>query len=341
MIRVLIVDDSVFMRTVLKDILDRDPSLEVVGTATDGKEALEKIAVLRPDVMTLDIQMPQMDGIATLEAMQSLSTVPKILMLSTFTKKDADLTRRALDLGADNFMLKPTNLAKVRDIEFELVTKIKYLVTLPTVGEKPRNESVPATKVVLVGSSAGGPPMLDLLVSALNPSLNAAVVITQHMPEGFTASLAERLGRISRLPVKESENGDILTNGRIYVSKGGYHSIISAHPIDDGSIGGRITHSRAPSVHAVRPAVDRTFTSAARVFGPQTVSILLSGMGSDGGEGMQAVKEAGGKTLVVSENDALVYGMARSALDRDSVDLVVPLRRIPREIGQLVAGMEG
>jgi two-component system chemotaxis response regulator CheB len=341
MVRVLIVDDSVFMRTVLKDILGRDPSLEIVGTAADGKEALKKIAQLKPDVMTLDVQMPRMDGIATLEAMQSLPFTPKTLMLSTLTSKDADLTKRALDLGADDFMLKPANLARVRDIEFELVTKIKYLITLPAVGQKPSRESVPATRAVLIGASAGGPPMLDLLVSSFSPSLDAAVVITQHIPEGFTAPLAQRLNRISRLPVTESDNGDVLQNGHIYVSRAGFHSIISAHPGADGSMGGRITHSRAPAIHGVRPAVDRTFASAAKVFGPRTLAVILSGMGSDGGEGMQAVKEAGGTTLVVNEEDSLVYGMARSALERNCVDRVVPLRRIPREILETIGQREG
>ena len=343
MIRVLIVDDSVFMRTVLTDIIGRDQSMEIVGTASDGREALEKIAELSPDVITLDIQMPVMDGIATLEALAKRNSPSKmkILVLSTLTSKDAELTHRALKLGADDFMLKPRNLGKVRAIGDELITKIRHLITIPTIGKKSHSVDKPADRVVLIGSSAGGPPMLDTLVSALDPDLNAAVVITQHMPVGFTAALAERLNRISPMSVKETENGDVLKSGQVYVSKGGYHTVISGMLAQDGSRGGRITHSKSPALHAVRPAVDKTFESGAKVFGSNVLSVILSGMGSDGGEGALAVKAHGGRTIVVKEEDCLVYGMARSALERDAVDKVLPLSRISREIGKIMKHMEG
>ncbi|UUX91828.1 chemotaxis-specific protein-glutamate methyltransferase CheB [Methanoplanus endosymbiosus] len=340
MIRVLVIDDSVFMRTVLLDLLKHDSSIEVVGTAEDGKEALKKIEDLSPDVITLDIQMPVMNGIEVLEELSSYENPPKILMLSTLTSRDAELTKKGLDLGADDFMLKPKNLGKVRGIEQELITKIKHLITIPPVRNKPVSRGIPADNIVLIGSSAGGPPMLDSLVSSLKGDLNAAVVITQHMPGGFTASLAERLNRISQLNVKESENGDILHIGKVYVSKGGYHTIISANPDHSGRMSGKITHSKSPPVHAVRPAVDKTFASAAKVFGSRTVSVILSGMGSDGGEGMSVLKESGGRTVVVKEEDCLVYGMARSALERDCVDRVLPLKSIPREIMKSVAALE-
>ncbi|MDD3407245.1 MAG: chemotaxis-specific protein-glutamate methyltransferase CheB [Methanomicrobium sp.] len=339
MIRVLIVDDSVFMRTVLTDILKTDSSIEIVGTAEDGIKALKQIEVLSPDVVTLDIQMPNMDGIEMLENLRSNDNPPKILMLSTLTSKDAELTKRALDLGADDFMLKPRNLGKIRGIETELITKIKHLVTIPAVTKKAKIAGKPADKIVLIGSSAGGPPMLDSIVSALKPELNAAVIITQHMPAGFTASLAERLNRISSLEVKETENGDILQAGKIFVSKGGFHSIISATIDNSGKIGGKITLSKAPPVHAVRPAVDKTFSSAPKVYGSKIVAAILSGMGSDGGEGMAAIKNAGGKTIVVREEDCLVYGMARSALERNCVDRVLPLKSIPRELMKSVSEM--
>ncbi len=343
MIRVLIVDDSVFMRTVLADIMGSDDSIEIVGSAEDGVIALQKIDELSPDVVTLDIQMPNMDGIEMLEQMKmrSYENRPRILMLSTLTSKDADLTKRALDLGADDFMLKPHNLGKIRGIESELITKIKHLVTIPSVQRqaKPETETKQAENIVLIGSSAGGPPMLDSVVSALDPDINAAVIITQHMPAGFTASLAQRLDRISQLPVKETENGDVLENGKVYVSKGGFHTVISATIDSSGKIGGKITHSKSPPVHAVRPAIDKTFNSAAKVFKTRAVATVLSGMGSDCGEGMESVKNAGGKTIVVKEEDALVYGMARSALSRNCVDKVLPLKAIPREIMKTVSEM--
>ncbi|WP_292393367.1 chemotaxis-specific protein-glutamate methyltransferase CheB [Methanoculleus sp. UBA303] len=340
MIRVLIVDDSLFIRTILRDLLKDSPDIEVVGTAVNGIDALGKIAELRPDVITLDIEMPRMNGLGVLEALQGKSVGPKVIVLSTLTSRQADMTHQALRLGADDFMLKPRDVPNVRGIERELIQKIRNLVSLPAVVRSPEPQKSEADTVVLIGSSAGGPPMLDSLLSALPADLPAAVVITQHMPEGFTASLAERLNRISPLPVKETANGDTLQTGSVLVSKAGYHTVISGVYAGAGRTHGRVVHSTAPPLHAVRPAVDTTFTSAARVFGPRTVSVILSGMGSDGGEGTLAVKTAGGTTMVCAEEDCLVYGMARSALARDCVDRVVPLRNIAREIGRAVSRLE-
>ncbi|NLB01286.1 MAG: chemotaxis-specific protein-glutamate methyltransferase CheB [Methanomicrobiales archaeon] len=341
MIRVLIVDDSLFIRTILRDLLKDSPDIEVVGTAVNGIDALEKISSLKPDVVTLDIEMPRMNGLETLEALSEARSKPKVIVLSTLTSRQADMTHRALRLGADDFMLKPKDVPNVRGIERELIQKIKNLVTLPTV-VKPttitRNE---ADAVVVIGSSAGGPPMLDMLLSALPPDLPAAVVVTQHMPEGFTASLAERLNRVSALPVKETENGESLQTGTVLISKAGYHTVISGVVAGGGKSRGRVIHSTAPRLHAVRPAVDKTFASAARVFGPRTVSVILSGMGNDGGEGTLAVKAAGGRTMVCAEEDCLVYGMARSALARDSVDKVVPFKDLAREITKAVGHLRG
>jgi len=336
MIRVLVVDDSLFIRTILRDMLKDSPDIEVVGTAVNGIDALAKIADLKPDVVTLDIEMPRMGGLEVLEALRQESTRPKIIVLSTLTSRHADMTHRALRLGADDFMLKPRDVPNVRGIERELIQKIRNLVSLPTI-VKPRGiQRNNADAAVLIGSSAGGPPMLDTLLSALPPDLSATVVITQHMPEGFTASLAERLNRVSPLPVRETANGDTLQAGTAFVSKAGYHTVISRVYAAAGRNHGRVVHSTAPPLHAVRPAVDTTFTSAASVFGSRTVSVILSGMGSDGGEGTLAVKNAGGTTMVCAEDDCLVYGMARSAIARGSVDKVVPLEGLSREIVRAV-----
>jgi len=336
MIRVLVVDDSLFIRTILRDMLKGSPDIEVVGTAVNGIDALAKIADLKPDVVTLDIEMPRMGGLEVLEALRQESTRPKIIVLSTLTSRHADMTHRALRLGADDFMLKPRDVPNVRGIERELIQKIRNLVSLPTI-VKPRGiQRNNADAAVLIGSSAGGPPMLDTLLSALPPDLSATVVITQHMPEGFTASLAERLNRVSPLPVRETANGDTLQAGTAFVSKAGYHSVISRVYAAAGRNHGRVVHSTAPPLHSVRPAVDTTFTSAASVFGSRTVSVILSGMGSDGGEGTLAVKNAGGTTMVCAEDDCLVYGMARSAIARGSVDKVVPLEGLSREIVRAV-----
>jgi len=332
MIRVLIVDDSLFIRTILRDLLKDSPDIEIVGTAVNGIDALAKIADLKPDVVTLDIEMPRMNGLEVLEALRKERVRPKVIVLSTLTSRQADMTHRALRLGADDFMLKPRDVPNVRGIERELIQKIKNLVSLPVIVRSSEVQKGKADAVVLIGSSAGGPPMLDAVLSALPADLPAAVVVTQHMPEGFTASLAERLNRVSPLPVRETANGDTLQTGTVLIAKAGYHTVISGVYAGAQKTAGRVVHSTAPPLHAVRPAVDMTFTSAARVFGPRTVSVILSGMGSDGGEGMLALKNAGGSTMVCAEEDCLVYGMARSALARNCVDRVVPLKNLAHEI---------
>ncbi len=340
MIRVLVVDDSLFMRTMIRDMLEKDPEIEVVATAIDGMDALKKIDEHAPDVMTLDIEMPRMNGLEVLKRLAQAPSRPKILMLSSLTSEGAEMTRAAMMLGADDFMLKPRDTSAVRGISRELIEKIHNLVRIAYVRRVERPQEILADRLVAIGASAGGPPMLDILLSSFESPLPAAVVITQHMPEGgFTASLATRLNRISPMPVKETESGDILRHGCVYISKGGYHTVIAAHIGDNGKKGGRIIHSQSPPVHSVRPAVDKTFVSAANTFGNRVVSVILSGMGTDGGEGMAAVKQQGGKTIVCREEDCLVYGMARAALSRNCVDRVLPLSQIGKELQRIVTGM--
>ena len=342
MIKVLTVDDSVFMRTVIRDMLTKDPSFEVVGTASNGIDALEKIQSLKPDVVTLDIEMPKMNGLEVLRELQKLKVRPKILMVSSLTSKDAEATVEAIRLGADDFMLKPKDLPHVRDIGDELIAKVKHLMTLSPSGvtKKTGQAGGAAGRVVLIGSSAGGPPMLDTLLAALPADLPAGVIITQHMPTGFTAALAERFNRIAPLPVKETENGDIVETGKILLSKAGVHTVVSGVIGDNGARSGRIVHTNAPPLHGVRPAVDKTFESAAHVYGNRCVSVILSGMGNDAGEGAHAVREAGGVSLICDEKDCLVYGMARSAIQHNAVDRVLPLTRLAAEIERLVSLME-
>jgi two-component system, chemotaxis family, protein-glutamate methylesterase/glutaminase len=344
MVKVLIVDDSVFMRTVIRDMLEKDPSINVVGTATNGVDALEKIKTLGPDLITLDIEMPKMNGIEVLKELQKISPSPKIIMLSSLTSKGAEMTIEAIRCGADDFMLKPTDMPHLREIGDELVAKIKHLVSLKTIPHTGVNpvmlRGTPAERILLIGSSAGGPPMLDTLLAELPADLPACVIITQHMPVGFTAPLAARFNRIANMPVKETENGDILENGKIFVSKAGVHTIINAEISGNRVKTGRIVHSNSPPVHAVRPAVDKTFESAAKVYGKNTVCVILSGMGNDAGEGALAIKNAGGVCLICDEKDCLVYGMARSAIQKNAVDQVLPLKKLPEAIGRIIRTME-
>lgn len=342
MIRVLIIDDSLFIRTVVQDMLADDQEIQVIGVASDGVEALDKIRELKPDLITLDIEMPKLNGIGVLERKREFSPCPRILVLSSLTSEGAEMTKKAMSLGADDFMLKPRGIKNIREIGAELKAKIKNICTIAYVTSKPVVREELAQNIVLIGSSAGGPPMLDVVVSNLPANLNAAVIITQHMPKGgFTAALAARLDRISPLKIKETENGDILKKGMIFVSKAGYHTIVSSYLDKSGVQGGKIILADSPPIHNVKPAVDKTFTSAAQVYGGKSVSAILSGMGNDGGEGTEAIRKAGGATIVCRQEDCLVYGMARSALQRDVVDHVLPLKNIPTKIEELVKAIAG
>ena len=342
MIRVLVIDDSLFIRTVVQDMLADDPGIQVIGVASDGVEALEKIRELKPDLITLDIEMPKLNGIGVLEKKREIPQFPRTLMLSSLTSEGAEMTKRAISLGADDFMLKPRGIKNIREIGAELRSKIKNICTIAYVTSKPVARDELARNIVLIGSSAGGPPMLDVVVSTLKADLDAAVIITQHMPKGgFTAALAARLDRISPLQIKETENGDILKRGMVFISKAGFHTIVSSYLDKNGVQGGKIVHADSPPVHNVKPAVDKTFVSAAQVYGSRSVSAILSGMGNDGGEGSEAVKNAGGITIVCRQEDCLVYGMARSALQRNAVDHVLPLKNIPAKIEELVRTLSG
>ncbi len=343
MVKVLIIDDSVFMRTIIRDMLTKDTSIEIVGTASNGVEALEKIKSLSPDLITLDIEMPVMNGIEVLKELQKQSKRPKILMLSTLTTKDADLTHQAIRLGADDFMLKPKDIPHVREIGQELINAVKHLMTLPSkaVTRKEPSSARPADRVVLIGSSAGGPPMLDSLLAELPADLPAGIIVTQHMPPGFTAPLAERFNRISPIPVKETETGDAILTGRILLSKAGVHTVVSGELSEHNKKIGKIIHTNSPPLHGVKPAVDKTFESAVTVYGKNIVSVTLSGMGNDAGAGALVIKEAGGKNLVCDEKDCLVYGMPRSVIKYNAADKIVPLKKLAKEIEKVVREMEG
>jgi two-component system chemotaxis response regulator CheB len=343
MVKVLIVDDSVFMRTIIRDILAKDASIEIVGTASNGLDALEKIQDIHPDLITLDIEMPKMNGLEVLQELKKVMKPPKVLMLSSLTSKDAEMTYEAIHLGADDFMLKP-NLSHIREISDELISKVKHLATLTSsvIHRQPSPSHMgPADRVVLIGSSAGGPQQVDILLSMLSPDLPAGIIITQHMPVGFTAPLAERFNRIATMPVKETQTGDVLETGKILLSKAGFHTVISGVMGGDGKTTGRVIHTTSPPVHGVRPAVDKTFESAAQVYGKNVVSVILSGMGNDAGLGALSVKQAGGVSLVCDEKDCLVYGMARSAIKNNAVDLILPLKKLSKEIERVVHSMEG
>ncbi len=336
-ISVLIVDDSAFMRKMVTEIVSEDPALCVAGQARDGADALRLLDALRPDVVTLDVEMPVMDGLAALEQIMQRRPTPTI-MLSSLTQAGADMTLRCLERGAVDFVGKPSGSISldIRKIAGELVAKIKaaagvrktalgpvsparrFAPPSPVLGRGVRGAG-PASLLV-IGASTGGPRALQTLVPALPARLNVPVVIVQHMPAGFTASLARRLDDDSAFTVREAADGDRLQPGVALVAPGGRHLQF------DGTGVARV--SDEPPVHGVRPAVDVTLSSLARLYGDRTVAVLLTGMGKDGARGLKMIRDLGGRTLAEDESTCVVYGMPKAAADLVAVERLLPLPQI-------------
>lgn len=332
-IRVLVVDDSMLMRKIISDMVQREPDMEVVGTARNGREALEMIRNLDPDVVTLDIEMPEMDGLTALHRIMSETPRP-VIMLSAADKKQADITIKALEMGAVDFVPKTSGSLSL-DLEKEseqVVQKVRTAARIKVRGRRVRKEG-PAVlcdavstcddKLVLIGSSTGGPRALPEVMSRLPADLDAGLLIVQHMPEGFTKAFAERLNQISKVKVKEAEDGDEIRKGMALVAPGNRHMEVE---------GNHVRLSDGPKIHYVRPAVDVMMATAAPIFGKRAVGVILTGMGNDGAEGLQALKKFGGRTMVQDEATSIVYGMPKAAVDIGAADEVVPLTKIADRI---------
>jgi len=344
-IRILIVDDSAFIRYALAKRLDAEPDLTVIDTAHDGIDALEKIARLQPDVVTLDVEMPRLNGLDALRQIMAQHPRP-VIMLSTLTQEGARETFQALALGAVDFVPKPTTATQIQHVFDALEDKIRNVANVPTLRlQHLRQASLSATPppasattrplnahdaVLVIGSSTGGPQALQRVVSGLPADLPAALAIVQHMPPQFTTTLAERLNAHSAFAIRESDGTETLRVGQGLLAPGGYHLVLHR--------GGGVSLSSAPPRNHVRPSVDVTFESAADAFGGATVAVILTGMGSDGTEGARRIKAAGGKVLAEAEETCVVYGMPKSAADAGLVDTLVPLDDIPSAIIRVVDG---
>lgn len=334
------VDDSALMRKLIPQILERDNMIQVVGTAMDGQFALKKIGDLRPDVVTLDLEMPRMDGMETLREIMKRYGLP-VIIVSAHTKTGAAATFRALSIGAFDFVAKPKDAlsAQLEDIAKELSTKIRVAAASgkirPAVAEaampvqKTKLEHRIAEQAVAIGLSTGGPNALRYLLSQLPPEFPAAVLVVQHMPEGFTEPLARRLDETSALQVKEAQSGDLLLAGRVLICPGNRHIKIRRMPLGNIAV---LTDEAAVRGH--RPSVDVLFRSLAQEFGPDGVAVLMTGMGEDGADGMGEVKAHGGTTIAQNEESCVVYGMPRAAIERGHASRVLPLESIP---GMLLA----
>ncbi len=336
MIRVLVVDDSPFVRQALTRMLAGAPDVEVVGAAVDGQDGLEKALRLRPDVITLDVRMPRMDGLAALTRIMA-ECPTRVLLLSSATQEGADITLRGLELGAMDFVDKSSvqgqmNLLALND---ELLAKIRALASSPRLpaptgrlepARAPRRRRARA-EVVVIGTSTGGPSALQAIIPRLPAGLSAPVLVVQHMPVGFTRPLAERLAGRSSMPVREAENGEPVTAGTVLIAPAGQHMKLRR----------RGRHTRVwlddePGGALHRPSADVLMASAARHYGARTLGVVLTGMGNDGVEGLRAIRAAGGRTLAESEDTCIIYGMPRAAVEAGVVDATVALDRVAEAI---------
>jgi two-component system chemotaxis response regulator CheB len=335
-VRVLVVDDSALMRKLIPIILERDPDIEVIGTAMDGAFALRKIAELHPDVLTLDLEMPRMDGIETLRMIMHSAPLP-VIVFSTHSKEGAYSTFKALALGAIDFVAKPKEAAagQLNPIAYQLIEKIKVAKRAGGPKKLPRIEveapplkkhsraALPPNRVIAIGISTGGPNALQYLLSQIPADFPATFVVVQHMPEGFTDMFARRLDECCGLDVQEAKSGDLLVAGRVLICPGNRH--IMARRMPRGEM---VVLSDGPPINGHRPSVDVLFHSVAQEFALTAVGVLMTGMGEDGAEGLGAIKAAGGMTIAQSEDTCVVSGMPRAAISKGYAAKVVALENL-------------
>jgi two-component system, chemotaxis family, protein-glutamate methylesterase/glutaminase len=337
-IRVLIVDDSALVRSVLKEVIGAEPDLEVVGAAPDPIAAREMIRQLSPDVITLDVEMPRMDGIDFLERLMRLRPTP-VIMVSSLTERGSDVTLRALELGAVDFVSKPKlGIADgLKAYAEEITEKIRAAAgarvrraNLEVVPSRSADAVLPATggpvgsteRLVFIGASTGGTEAIKAVLSRMPPDA-PGILVTQHMPESFTRSFAQRLDGLCRITVKEAEHGERVLPGHAYIAPGHSHLLVRR------SGANYVTElSQGPPVNRHRPSVDVLFRSAANVAGKNAIGVILTGMGKDGAAGMLEMKRAGAPTFAQDEATCVVYGMPREAVAMGGVDEVLPVQDI-------------
>ena len=332
MIRVLVVDDSLFMRTLISDMLNSDPEIKVIDTAKDGEEAVKKLSKIRPDCITLDLAMPGWDGLTTLKHIISEYPTP-VIILSAHSKKDADITVKCLNAGAVGFVLKPSGELSldIRDVRQQLLEEVRAAskvdlkrIRLPAFKKtkRPSGKLIVRNKIIVIGASTGGPQMLENILYSLPVNFPVPLIVVQHVPSRFfTESLAEHLNRVSDLEVKVARNNEILKAGRVYLAPSGSQLTLKLRGRDV------ISHLTRAASDILSPSVDITMKSVAEVYDGNAIGVILSGMGDDGREGMKAIKNSGGKTIVQDES-SLIFGMPKSVIDAGYADEVLPVNRI-------------
>ena len=344
-IRILVVDDSVVIRKLLSDTLAADPALEVVGTASDGRIALARIAQLSPDLVTLDVEMPVMNGLETLAELRKVYPKLPVVMFSTLTERGAGATLEALSLGASDYATKPSNTGSPADavaaIRAELVPKIKALCATHTTRLKtlpPPRPPVPVRRplhrrieIVTIGTSTGGPNALAEVLPHIPRDFPVPIVVVQHMPPIFTRLLADRLAAHSQIPVHEGSEGVLLSAGEAWIAPGNFHMTIKRTGLQ-----WRLQLNQDPPENSCRPAVDVLFRSVAQVYGADVLGIVMTGMGSDGVIGSRLIRQRGGEVIVQDEETSVVWGMPGLVYAAGQVDGVYPLDQLGSEITRRV-----
>lgn len=350
-INVLIVDDSAFSRQSIKDMLSGEDDIDVVGIASNGIEAMTKTVKLKPDVITLDLEMPEMDGFTFLRWLMKERPTP-VIIVSSYS--DSKTLFKALELGAVDFIAKPSRKAAIelKNIKNDLLDKIKGIRELKLEKLVVRSELISKApdiidigpyahkddftgniEAVAIGASTGGPAALQIILTSLPPNFPAALVITQHMPKGFTTTFAERLNRISPLHIKEAEEGDTVKPGTALICPGGAHMILKKR-----NNGVKVFLREPDNDDRYVPSVDMLMRSAADVYGSSAIGVILTGMGNDGKDGIVEIKRKGGYTIAEAESTAIIFGMPQEAIKTGMVDRVLPLDEIPGEITRMVMG---
>ena len=344
---VLVVDDSAFMRRVIGEIIDRSGDFRVVGTARNGHDALRQIHALSPDIVTLDVEMPELDGVETLGYIMSETPRAVVMLSAASTQGGVDLTLRCLELGAVDFVRKPTGVGshdlstvastlldalraatEVNLQGVQLLARPRFVTPAPVV--RSRSD---ATVAVAIACSTGGPRALAEVIPALPGDLLAAVLVVQHMPPGFTRSLANRIDGMSELRVTEAEHGEPVVVNRVYLAPGGLHMRV----VGNGPGAWSIALDDGPAMHGVRPSADRLFESVAGQFGAASIGVVLTGMGKDGAEGLRAIRRAGGAGIVQDRATSTIYGMPQAALKHAGAESIVGLPSVAPTIVSMLA----
>ena len=334
-VKVLVVDDSALMRKLIPKILEQDASIEVVGTAIDGHFALKKIEDLSPDVVTLDLEMPGLNGIDTLKAITRHGRLP-VIVVSSHSTAGASITLKALALGAFDFVAKPKDVfAHMPEIATELIKKIRaaaqsggvqtqFLPGEPQGVLPLKMRPIAPTHIIAIGVSTGGPNALHYLFSQLPVEFSGSILVVQHMPDGFTELFAKRLDATCPIRVKEAQSGDLLVAGRALICPGNRHMKVKKLPLGNVAV----LSEEAP-VNGHRPSVDVLFHSIAKEFGPQAMAVLMTGMGEDGAVGLGQIRAAGGYTVAQSQETCVVFGMPKAAIERGYAMRIADLQDLP------------